>query len=247
MSIQRVPEVPFAQIANSALRDTRLSFKARGVLALVLSNVGEWEATARWIEEQSEVDGAHAIQTALNELTALGYREVINERGPGGRIRTVAVWKHLPEGAIIRPPENPPTGLSDHRKTDPPLEHHPSEHHQQNTTLDVVRKPVGEDPDFDDFWNVYPRRSDKGHARRAWAKAVRKCDPRDIIRGAASYRDDPNREPEFTAYAATWLNGERWLDEPLPERKTRASDKAGDISALISRAAERDGQMEIGP
>lgn len=247
MSIQRVPEVPFAQIANSALRDSRLSFKARGILALVLSNVGEWEATARWIEEQSEVDGAHAVQTALNELTALGYRQVINERGSGGQIRTVALWRHLPEEAIIRPPENPPTGLSDHRKTDPRLEHHPSEHHEQNTSSEIVRKPVDDDPLFAQFWNVYPRRADKGHARRAWQKAVRKVDPSVIIAGAASYRDDPNREPEFTAYAATWLNGERWFDESLPERKTRAGEKVGDVQSLIARAAERDGQMEIGP
>ena len=72
MSIQRVPQVPFAQIANSALRDKRLSFKARGILALVLSNTGEWEAGLRYLESQSDTDGRAAIQSGLNELTELG-------------------------------------------------------------------------------------------------------------------------------------------------------------------------------
>lgn len=249
MSIQRVPEIPYAQIANAALRDKRLSFKARGILAMVLSNVGEWEATARWIEEQSEVDGAHAVQSALNELTALGYRVVTQERDHHGHIRTIASWKHRPDTPITRPPGNPPTGLSDRRKTDPPLEDHLSEDQvtEHQGSLTVVRKPVGDTKDFDAFWNVYPRKSDKGHARRAWEKARRKAHPSVIISGAARYRDDPNREQEFTALPATWLNGERWLDEPLPARSSRADAKNNEVQALIARAAQRDGHLEISP
>lgn len=131
MGIQRVPEVPFAQIANSALRDKRLSFKARGVLALVLSNVGEWEATAKWIEDQSIPDGEHAVQTALNELTQLGYRVVTKERDNLGRVHTIATWFHQPEEAIIRRVENPVVGKSDGRKTGPSIEHYPSEHYKE--------------------------------------------------------------------------------------------------------------------
>ena len=248
MSIQRVPEIPYAQIANSALRDRRLSFKARGILAMVLSNVGEWEATARWIEDQSEVDGAHAVQSALNELTALGYRTVTHERDDQGRLRTIASWRHLPDTPINRPPENPPTGLSARRETDPAIEDHPLEDYveEDQVTLTPVRKPVGDTPEFQAFWSVYPRKQDKGHARRAWEKACRKVDPRDIISGAARYRDDPNREDGYTALAATWLNGERWLDDPLPERSSRSSAKVDEVQALIARAAQRDGQKEIG-
>jgi len=131
MSIQRVPDVPFAQIANSALRDKRLSFKARGVLALVLSNVGEWEATLRWLINQSDRDGRHAIQQALNELTECGYREV-RKCIIDGVATTVVEWRHEP---ISRLTENPTVGKSDDRETGvsyrtpsnrtPLEEHHP--------------------------------------------------------------------------------------------------------------------------
>lgn len=225
MTIQRVPEIPYAQIANNALRDRRLSFKARGILAMVLSHAGEWEATARWIEDQSAHDGPHAIQTALNELTALGYRSVSQERDSQGRLRTVASWKHTPDTPIIRPPGNPPTGLSDRRKTDPAIEDYPSEDHKKNTQT-IVQKPVSNDRDFESFWDVYPRKEGKGHARRAWEKAQTKAPAAKIILGAKRYLDDPNREKQFTRLAATWLNGECWDDEPLPKKPGLASGGA---------------------
>jgi hypothetical protein len=73
------------------------------------------------------------------------------------------------------------------------------------------------DPDFAAFWDAYPRKTAKTPARKAWRTAVRsrKSDPKDIIRGAERYRDDPRRNPSdlsFTAHPATWLNAERWLD-----------------------------------
>jgi len=76
-----------------------------------------------------------------------------------------------------------------------------------------------QDPDFTAFWDAYPRRVAKGQARKAWRTAVikRKIDPKIIILAAERFRDDPHRQvrgPEFTAYPATWLNGERWNDYP---------------------------------
>lgn len=71
---------------------------------------------------------------------------------------------------------------------------------------------------FDAFWRVYPRREGKGAARNAWDKAIRKANAQDILIAAERYRDDPNREPQYTAHAATWLNQERWDDDPLPPR-----------------------------
>lgn len=220
MGINRVHGVPFAQIANEALRDRRLSFKARGILAMVLSNIGEWEATASWITEQSEQDGATAIQSGLNELTQLGYRLVSHERGADGRVRTVTEWFHTPQKT--RPPGNPTIGEPDHRTTRAAIEHHPLEHHQENT---IVRKPtsVDDDPGFQAFWLAFPRKEGKGHAKRAWIRALRKADAQQIVSGAEKYRDDPNRDKQYTRLPATWLNGECWDDDPLPKRDGQVS------------------------
>ena len=139
MGIQRVPQAPFAQIANSALRDRRLSFKARGLLAMVLSHAGEWEASLDWLIGQSDTDGKTAVQSALNELTACGYREVSHERLPNGQVRTVTQWFHEP---VSRPPGNPAPGSPDRRTSGASIEHHLSEHYEEQEHNEVPPDPA---------------------------------------------------------------------------------------------------------
>lgn len=106
--VQRVPRVPFAQIANAVLRDKRLSFRARGILAMVLSYPGDWSATREWLEGMSDRDGREAIQSALRELTDLGYRSIRKERVDNLWI-TVVVWSGEPptDGFPVRRESRP--------------------------------------------------------------------------------------------------------------------------------------------
>jgi len=71
---------------------------------------------------------------------------------------------------------------------------------------------------FDQFWQAYPRKVGKPQARKAWEKAVRRCDPGSIIDGAHAYAADPNREDQFTRHPSTWLNADGWNDPSLPQR-----------------------------
>jgi hypothetical protein len=71
---------------------------------------------------------------------------------------------------------------------------------------------------FADFWAVYPRRVDRGHAVKAWKAAVKKDEPDTIIAAAVSFAEaSRGTEPKFIAHPATWLNGERWLDAPVTQ------------------------------
>lgn len=99
---------------------------------------------------------------------------------------------------------------------------------------------------FDDFWAVYPRRSDKAAAKKAFDKATKLADVPVIIEGAQRYADDPNREAEFTKHAATWLNHGCWEDEPLPaKRGTRAQTNAASAAKVV-RAVSAVGNPLIG-
>lgn len=81
----------------------------------------------------------------------------------------------------------------------------------------IKTKTSSEDsPDFVEFWATYPYRTAKGAARKAWAKAITRADPSVIISGAAKFRDDPRRNPAYPPHPATWLNADRWEDEPVP-------------------------------
>lgn len=66
------PSDNFAQIHNAALADGRLSFKARGILAFLLSRPPGWKTSAERLAK-SGTDGERAVKSGLKELEELGY------------------------------------------------------------------------------------------------------------------------------------------------------------------------------
>ena len=82
------------------------------------------------------------------------------------------------------------------------------------------RVEVSSEPDgFEDFWNTYPRKEAKGKARQAYVKALTKTTPAKIHAAAERYaKSRDGEDPQFTAHPTTWLNQERWEDEPSPGR-----------------------------
>lgn len=81
-------------------------------------------------------------------------------------------------------------------------------------------KASGSSPEFEFFWSVWPRKTAKAEALRAWKLVANKAATAGtIIVGAQRYADDPNLpEPQFVPHASTWLRGRRWEDGPLPPR-----------------------------
>lgn len=76
-----------------------------------------------------------------------------------------------------------------------------------------------EDAAFGRFWAAYPRKVGKADARKAFAKAWRKLPPMEeepILTGGLERAKAAWVDAQFIPHAATWLNGERWQDEPEP-------------------------------
>ena len=63
--------------------------------------------------------------------------------------------------------------------------------------------------DFNDFWALYPRKTAKKYAQTAWDRIAKKYH-KDIIEDLKKRKWD---DPRFIPYPATYLNGQRWLDE----------------------------------
>ena len=107
-----------------------------------------------------------------------------------------------------------------------------------HVTTSVVTSTRATPDAFDEFWSTYPRREGKQAARRAWDKATKNTPASTITAAAARYRDDPNRDPAYTAHASTWLTRGSWDDDPLPPRRdtTRPNrDQLGDEWAARGR------------
>ncbi len=98
MSINRIhrKQRNFTQIDNDVLRDRRLSYKARGILAFALSHDDGYEATETWLVSASDKDGREAVRSALRELESLGYRRKRKFQKPNGQWDTEVDWFEEP-------------------------------------------------------------------------------------------------------------------------------------------------------
>lgn len=75
----------FTIVLNNALRDKRLSWRAKGILAGCLSHKKSFRFTRSWIIEHG-TEGRDAILSALSELRELGYLRNVKTRDSEGRM-----------------------------------------------------------------------------------------------------------------------------------------------------------------
>lgn len=70
---------------------------------------------------------------------------------------------------------------------------------------------------FDDFWQLYPRKTNKAQARKAWAKLK----PSEVITADIAFNITERlaagewQDKQFIPHASTYLNNERWEDEVI--------------------------------
>lgn len=115
------------------------------------------------------------------------------------------------------------------------------------------REASDADAYFARFWALYPRKLSKGAARKAWPKAVdRARSPEVLIEGLERFVAQVDRQKradqaegkgrktlQFVPYPATWLNQERWTDDP--------ADAAASTSSTIGRGMPKAGSPEECP
>jgi hypothetical protein len=220
---------------------TKLPTSEKMVLLVIADHASD-DGTESWpsqrlIAEKSSLT-VRTVQRCINNLAAAGWIHMqkraggsINcrdDRRPNkytihvGKLRGDITTRRQPRGVIEDIDEASfATGTGRHTR---PLNH--------------TTEPPIESPSFDEFYKVYPRKTAKATARKAWDK----LSPEDRVRaleGALRYANDPNRDDSFTAYPATWLNAERWLDDPLPARKVTPEElKAREILASRAKAEQ---------
>ena len=79
---------------------------------------------------------------------------------------------------------------------------------------------------FEKFWSVFPRKQGRGQALKALKGALSKTDIEAILAGVEKYK---KIKPDYADWCmpATWLNGERWLDEATASGAKPAAPKFG--------------------
>jgi len=88
MSYEAAPSSHHA-VPIQLTRDRRLSFRARAIAIRLLSNAPGFRMTAADLARESPNEGRRAILTAMKELRALGYSQVLRRQDERGRWHTV--------------------------------------------------------------------------------------------------------------------------------------------------------------
>ena len=93
------------------------------------------------------------------------------------------------------------------------------------------RRGLSPEAEFEFFWSKYPLKVGKGQARRAFAGARRKVALEAILAGlkGAKWPTDP----KYCPHPATWLNGERWADQPAAALVSENDRRIAELQAKM--------------
>jgi len=105
------------------------------------------------------------------------------------------------------------------------------------------------------FWPAYPRKDDKGRARKAFLAVIKSktATVSDLVAGALRYAAERQGEdPKFTKQPATWLNAEAWLNErpttaprAIPSQPPSRSHSA--MAGILSYGMNQEAPYDDGP
>ena len=140
---------PFTILDNEALRDPRLSLKARGLLCTCMSLPPDWNFSIRGLASVCK-EGRDAVAAALTELERAGYlrRNRIQDRSEDGTFGgTEYVFfedPHVMDDDPAQPcTENPAT---DEPVTDNPCTENPPKQNKEQIKKDKQKPPVSPMP-----------------------------------------------------------------------------------------------------
>ena len=220
------------------------------MILLVIADHASDEGDNAWPSQKTIADRAscsiRTVQRTVNELVRGGWLRM--EKGAGGSVNcredrrphryTINLGKVRGDTMTRRKEVRGDIDDIDEATLTP------STGRQSRPMNHSIETPIETPISFEDFWKVYPRKTAKGAAKKAWEKITEK---EAAIAGAVRFAADPNRDETFTPHPATWLNAERWTDDPLPPRKRSLEEiKALELADARARAErEREASLRL--
>lgn len=224
MSIYRVQKNKnYVTMNRTALNDKRLSWKAKGIMAYMLSMPDDW---VFYIEELTKhsTDGEKAFRTGFKELKDNGYVQ----RQPIRDGKKIVGWDTVVH-EVPQTLDN--TLLADFvhvEKVDVQKEGLLSTDFKLSTDNTKQEYSV----DFLEFWSIYPNNKDKKQAYKAFKKAIKAHSFQSILDGAKRYsKEVQGTEQKYIKHASTFLNNESFINEETqqiqPKKKEQETVIAG--------------------
>ena len=224
----------FTIISNTGMKDDRLSFKAKGLLAYMLTLPDDWVFYESEIAKHS-TDGKQAVRTGLKELQSAGYLVKEQARNQNGKFSKVDwVVSDEPENVDITtvPPSTTLPSTDKPSTVKPPTDNQPllSTNGTKDLSKQNTNKPSSAKltEDFEKLWQLYPKKQgSKKKALASYKKAIKSgTTNKEIQDGIVAYKKYLHREQwQKPANGDTWFNNERWNNEyEIKEEKNKVDE-----------------------
>lgn len=230
------------RIQNRIIWDKSISQMARFSLIAMLSLPDTWDYSVRGMAVMLQVS-KDTMSKYLNELETAGYLKRRQSKEDTGRFSSAQyILTDTPGDFGEEEPcpniydtdseaASPCPSFSDPKIPDPKKSPQKKRNieNKKNTTegLEPPKAPQGGrvrtspsyQPDwFEQFWNLYPRKTNRIAAVRAWDKLKPDFELCKTIGQAlrAQCRMPQWANPQHIPHPSTWLNGARWMDKIIP-------------------------------
>ena len=156
-----------------------------------------------------------------------------------------------PKKTQTKPKKTKPVNSGLAKKTKGKANHKPITNNQEPILKDISII------EFESFWEMYPRKTQKLDAEKAWIKLKPDKETFELIAKNIEQRlalgDWSHDEKQYIPHASTYLNRERWTDEIVPRqassggRHSSPDSAVGRVNAAIDqRATERAEAVQSG-
>lgn len=215
----------YTVIDNTVFFDKTISYKAKGLLCQMLSLPDGWEWSVEGLTSLSS-DGVSAVRSALNELEEAGYfrRQQIRKDNKIAGVEYIISETRMCENLMSENlilenliSENPPQLNTNSLTTN------------SSTTDNNTFKS-----EFDELWELYPRKQGKDGARKSYVKARKDgASFEEVRKGLESYREFvKDTDPQYICMGSTWFNQHRWEDD---YDIGRGNKERGGVSSAVGR------------
>jgi hypothetical protein len=233
----------FTIISNEAIRDPNMSWKAKGLLTLLIGNKEGWYSYKETIKKYG-TDREKSVSSGLKELEKNGYLIRLRYRKKKGPNKCIlgSVWLcsdttnefnwddvHAQLTRYGLEPVNTKPNCGKATNTKGTMYQKYNERKDQltipiinktktNNTNLVSREILDRMDDFEKFYSNYPNKKNKPQAKKTWIKLnkEKKLPSLDVLLSAIKQNIKYNphwKEKRFTPHPSSFLNGERWEDE----------------------------------
>lgn len=207
---------PFVQIDKRPLEDDRLSWKAKGLWAYLLSKPNDWKIRTEDILNHGP-DGRDAVRAAMSELRTFGFAKIEQTRDgkqwivfeePCGEKPSMAM-DPCPEKAKMAKPATTNNKISVSNNNLFDLEEEPQKPKSR------IKSPSQSALDSAELvYREYPRQVGKPVALKAIMKAIDLVGLPRLLELTAAYAKARGKDLQFVPHPATWFNQERYSDDP---------------------------------